>query len=43
MVLNRSSERVKTVKLSTMMEANTAEVMDRVSSPRVMNTHYPFR
>lgn len=43
MVLNRSSERIESNKIMTMIEANGAEEMEAVASPRVMNSHYPYR
>ncbi|XP_052799254.1 uncharacterized protein LOC128230861 [Mya arenaria] len=40
MVQRRSAARVQDTKMSTMLEANPADVIDTRSSPRVLNTHY---
>ncbi|XP_052802825.1 sulfotransferase 1B1-like [Mya arenaria] len=40
MIQRRSSARVQDTKMSTMLEANKADVIDTRSSPRVLNSHY---
>ncbi|XP_052799242.1 sulfotransferase 1B1-like [Mya arenaria] len=40
MVQRRSAARVQETKMSTMLEANPADVIDSRPSPRVLNTHY---
>ncbi|XP_052799253.1 sulfotransferase 1B1-like [Mya arenaria] len=40
MVQRRSAARVQETKMSTMLEANQADVIDTRPSPRVLNTYY---
>lgn len=42
MLLNKSSERVKLIKETAMLECVTQEQFDNISSPRVLNTHLLF-
>ncbi|KAL4224309.1 Sulfotransferase [Mactra antiquata] len=39
----KSADRIKPSKVQTMLEAQTAEDIDKVPSPRVVNAHYCYR
>ena len=42
MLLNQSSDRVKLIKETAMIECITQEQFDNIPSPRVLNTHLLF-
>ena len=42
MLLNQSSDRIRLIKETAMLEGVTQEQFNNISSPRVLNTHFPF-
>ena len=42
MLLNQSSDRIKLIKETAMLEGITQEQFNNIQSPRVLNTHFPF-